>query len=140
MMSKEKIRDLQREQVAKYKEYVKREENKYYERKEAGICVRCGKNKISSSKSTVFCDACFTRIKEVRKPLSQEQKDAANKRQRDNYDFLRSNGICVCCGKEKAVHGKCVCEKCRIKRLELAKKYKKRKKDKVDGQIYVQDN
>ena len=64
----------------------------------AGLCTMCGKPLDRKGK---LCEAC---------------KDKAYERQRQRYDFYKSNGICPICGVNIIFEHESACPECRAKR------------------------
>ena len=84
---------------------INRERNKslYWQRKEAGLCTRCGKNQPDTGKAK--CTRC------LRKDAQIHQKSARGKSVQSRYDWL-SKGLCWTCGKNPHIKGKKVCQSC----------------------------
>lgn len=90
----------------------------YKARKEAGICVRCGKAKAVSGH--VLCWQCkaymqdkyigqtTTETEEQRKERLAKSAECCRKR----YERLKAAGLCVTCGKRPAEPGHTRCEAC----------------------------
>lgn len=80
----------------------------YEERKNNGICVRCGKRKVNGFAQCDYCRASQRRAWD-----------------RDRKKPRGGDGICYSCNKEKAIEGKKLCERCyndRLKNCEKARK------------------
>ncbi len=72
------------------------------ERREAGLCVQCGKPAVSGKTRCLRC-------------LEQNRRSAARKfrRQYPETNFPRGdNGICYLCNKQPALEGKKLCQSC----------------------------
>lgn len=70
----------------------------YHDRKENGLCVKCGEKNDTSG---VFCSKC---------------KEKDNKNKRNNYSFYISIGICPRCHKEKLYGEERACLLCNAER------------------------
>ena len=104
----------------------KKEYNKaiYKARKEAGICVRCGK--AQARKGGVVCAQCEADIAEwhyaKKAQLTPEEREAYLARERNRSrarrDRLKAQGLCIDCGKRPADGGKIRCNICSSKRSQ----------------------
>lgn len=81
----------------------------YKKYRSMGLCGFCGAE-IAEGKA--LCDRCLEKTR---------------KKKKQNRDFVRSIGICTCCGTRKARAGKILCEEC----SEKAKAYKQANHDKI---------
>jgi len=70
----------------------------YRERKENGLCVKCGEKKDTDG---VFCSVC---------------KDKDNQNKRANYEFYIKMGVCPRCHKEKLYGDERACLQCNAER------------------------
>lgn len=77
----------------------------YYERKQKGICTKCGKNKAIEGK--VMCQQCL---------------DKQNEYRRKNREFFRKNNLCPVCGKNKLFGDEKMCPECLAYMAEVNKK------------------
>lgn len=82
--------------------------NKYYERKSAGLCVKCGRN--SRADGALYCEECKVRINAL---ITSRRK------------YLMSIGMCSNCLKNKKDSGYCLCSSCR----ERARRKKREKSE-----------
>lgn len=90
---------------------IKQSENskkRYYDRKEKGICTKCGKHKIYA-KSTIYCIDCY--LKEKRR----YQKNGIDRSERPAY------GLCYQCGKPKEREDISLCNCCHKRSSENMK-------------------
>lgn len=89
---------------------INRERNKsvYRQRKEAGLCTRCGKKKPETGK--VKCSRC------LRKDAQIHRKSARGRNVQSRYDKL-SQGLCWTCCKFPHIPGKKICQSCYDKSL-----------------------
>ena len=93
-------RHSSQENIDKYNSYMSDyQKQKYAERKEQGICTRCGKRKISD-KRYVTCEICRQKIADSRR--IKANKETGNDRV--------AKGLCYWCG-EPQKQGYKVCEK-----------------------------
>ena len=77
----------------------------YYERKQKGICTKCGKNKAIEGKT--MCQQCL---------------DEQNEYRRKNREFFRKNNLCPACGKNKLFGDEKMCPECLAYMAEVNKK------------------
>lgn len=106
--------------LAKNREYAKKNRinNIEYQKKlreklkSAGLCIRCGKHKTETGFSQ--CRECRGRDRPTihSEEALKRQKEKAKLR----YAERKNQGICVRCGKEKALPGIVLCSICRINR------------------------
>lgn len=96
--------------------------------KEMGICPYCGQNKIFSGESC--CPECaakkYISNRVRRNPAYDSQY------QHDRKERLKSAGICIKCGKRRAVAGKTKCGVCAASERIRAREYRQRKGIAVD--------
>lgn len=118
-----KLSEKERQYQNTYKRKV------YAQRKEAGICVRCGKEKSIYGKT--MCAECLDKVLEYsRRQISPEQqalkdkrmmeyrqanREKCNARSRQRYRERRERGLCTRCGQptqsEKSLCNICLAEK-----------------------------
>ena len=88
----------------------------YYQRKEQGLCVYCGKEKEEDRQHLVSCKKCTDdKAKEVQK----------------NRITYRKLGLCASCGKYKVFRDEKNCPECRAKHNTLMEKEREKNGDKV---------
>lgn len=75
----------------------------YRNRKDNGLCPRCGK---PLDREGHYCSECLEKVREYR---------------RQNRKFYRENHICSECGKNIVPNGESTCPECRAKRANLRK-------------------
>ena len=78
----------------------------YQKRKEAGLCVRCGK---PAMECKVHCESCIEKINSYRKKNRERLVSELKKR----FEYLKSVGICTKCGKNQALPGRNYCAECK---------------------------
>ncbi len=78
-------------------------------------CVRCGKKDESTENGSKLCPDCREYFKFARKKYYVNNKDKVRQLQRDRIARLKAEGLCVVCGKEKAIDGQTKCDRCRKK-------------------------
>lgn len=110
--------------------------NDYQWYKAHHICVRCHRN--DATKGMVTCLDC--REKEHEYDRQRKQKALANetpehkaervRKVRERVERLKAQGVCIWCGKHKALSGKQHCLECGIKRRRTNRESKRRKADK----------
>lgn len=108
------------------KEYTKQ---RYHNRKEAGICVRCGKQPAIPGKIVcLLCQAEYADYSRLRyEKMTDEEKAEHNRKHTEKYYANKAAGICVRCGKRKAAPGRVSCEWCLAKTNESSKKSHEKK-------------
>lgn len=115
---------------------------KYYEFKARGICVKCHKRPAIPGK--VLCVEC--RNKANRRKVEKYRKTAPITK---NREYRREHGLCIYCESE-VMPGRTICEKCYLQRVECARKAHKHenlirlreywKKDRgAEIQAYIQE-
>ena len=72
----------------------------YYNRKNNGLCPRCGK---PLDREGHYCSECLEKVRKYRI---------------ENRKFFVENNICTVCGKEKVPNGERICPECRAKNAE----------------------
>lgn len=90
----------------------------YKARKEAGICVRCGKAK--AVPGHVLCWQCkvYMQDKNIRRTLTETEEQRKERLAksaeccRNRHERLKAAGLCVTCGKRPAEPGRIRCEAC----------------------------
>lgn len=75
----------------------------YRNRKENGMCPRCGK---LLDRDGHYCSSCTEKYRIYHK---------------ENRDFFRENHLCTECGKNKVPDGERICPECRVKRISWKK-------------------
>lgn len=96
-----KYRKIYQESREEEKEKARKRCKKlYYERKEKGICTKCGKRKVYV-KSTIYCMECY--LKENRR--LKRYCNGIPKSERPNY------GLCYTCGKRE-LYSASLCTEC----------------------------
>lgn len=100
----------------------------YLERKEEGLCPRCGRKKRKSEKF-IYCDAC----REYHRNAHQKVASRQNKKKRTEYEERKNNRQCPRCGKILGKKYKnTTCRECLDKQYDycnpnIKKVYKKKK-------------
>jgi hypothetical protein len=92
----------------------------YYWYKERGICPRCGCG--IAEPGRVYCARCYQRIrnqKDRRDPGCVKRKAYS----RERRERLKAAGLCVDCGKARAVEGRIRCQRCEERMKESRKKW-----------------
>ena len=97
-------------------------------RKEKGLCIKCGKNDAFRGKTT--CLQCLMDERERFGDFREKHKEQLRSYARERARKLRSQGICVTCGKRSAVEGRPRCERCQIRqRRSQRRRYEKSDKE-----------
>lgn len=78
---------------------------RYQQRKQAGLCTRCGKPR-GHSKSSICCTECYLKMQRGKHKAYWAKADIPRKHRPDN-------GLCFICGKPYDPNGYKVCDKCR---------------------------
>ena len=97
-------------------------ESTYYMRKRKAmqLCVCCGKQDAYTLNGRALCFECC----EKRRKYYNERQSRYSVAQQQKYRRNKSEGVCIRCGKEKAVEGLILREKCRIKEKWSKKRYR----------------
>lgn len=92
--------------------------------KQHGICQRCYRD-VEPGKT--YCRKCLTYIRagQIKRDPTGEK---AHERDRKRRERLKAAGLCVNCGKEPAIEGQTLCQKCKKKARESQQVYKIRKR------------
>lgn len=104
---------------------AERHKRLYENRKEQGLCVKCGINKAREGK--VQCEECsIETLKTTKKRYDKIKNTEAYKRRMANYarkrrEKLRSQGLCIICKKPSEHY---LCFSCSVKRSEKIKERK----------------
>ena len=92
----------------------------YKNRKDNGLCPRCGK---LLDREGHYCSDCLEKVNEYK---------------RENREFYRENGICPVCGKEKLFGDEKQCISCRQKAYERRKPLTDEKKEQYSNRFKKQ--
>lgn len=92
------------------KRFYERRKELYAERKDAGICVYCGKREAKPGQSS--CVYCLAKNREYKRGYNLRNKDTIQ----DKHEFWRDNNLCSNCG-QPLKEGFKVCEECYSKIL-----------------------
>lgn len=109
--------------------------NDYQWYKAHHICVRCHHHEAMNGKVT--CLDCREKEREVDRQRKQkalanetpEHKAERVRKVRERVERLKAQGLCIWCGKRRALQGKQQCLECYIKRKRANREYKKRKRN-----------
>lgn len=88
---------------AQKKRNIELHKQRYSRRKEAGICVICGKRRPMENR--LKCSFCTARLKEMSRRY--RQRDGVTPRV-----LMDGVGLCTMCGKSPPIEGKRVCRTC----------------------------
>lgn len=99
------------------------------------ICTECKKERVYGKDTTCF--ECRAKRAKWRKPLTEKDKDNMKIQKRIQYAARSEEGICVRCGKRKAIIGKKRCQICLDYDAEI---HRKRSYDKVNIKEYRKSN
>jgi len=93
---------------------------RYYWYKAAGICPRCLKYSVPGM---VYCADCYEKN---RRHATEKDPDHAKKNAyaKERRAKLKAEGLCVDCGKRKAMDGRIRCAKCHATAQDSRIKYK----------------
>lgn len=138
-----------------YEKHKQKVKDRYYERKEKGLCARCGKNKPKEGKTK--CDECTKKQREsdtrlLNKYVSKKicvvcKKNKVVDRKHKckqcsqignrTYDERKVNGKCTACGKFKAVEGKTKCIECLRRQLDCQAELNRKLRELKDSGICI---
>lgn len=91
-------------------------------------CVRCGEKDARTEDGKALCMSCKDKQTEYYRPKYKSMKT----QQKQRYNHLAEQGVCVMCGKEPASEGLRLCRKCRLRKSQYNhKSYEKRKERKT---------
>lgn len=99
---------------------AERERESYWFFKKHGLCARCGK--VSVFENETFCPEC--RVKRLegaeryQKKHYRKHRENVSRCNKKRVEKLKEQGMCVTCGKRKAVPGKTLCEICLMKKRD----------------------
>lgn len=133
----------------KRKEYAKRNSNKMSEyqkqyrsmRKSARLCIRCGKKE--AVEGLTQCEICRQReMYHHKRKITEAQKIKNKENAKKRYNERKKNGICVRCGKNKAIPGKVRCLDCNLFVNQSRSGYVEHKLNKIkeDRKVKEYDN
>ena len=113
--------------------------NDYQWYKAHHICVRCHQRE--AVKGQVACLDCRDKDREYDRKCKAESlaKETAEhkanrlRKMKERRERLKAQGLCIWCGKRKALSGKQQCLECYIKRKRANREYKKRKRNESRG-------
>lgn len=96
---------------------------------EHGICPRCKKQKALPNRR--YCGDCLHKLSEEQiqryHRMTENNLRQINKRLRIRYQERKSKGICVTCGKKRAITSEVRCLECKEKARKLNEDYRRRK-------------
>lgn len=99
--------------------------------REYNICPECRKEAVPNKE--ILCPECRAKRNNIRKPLTEEQKEKYSERfraqQKTLYMERKQNGICTRCGKRKVSAGKAKCAICLAKDAQIHRLTREPKKD-----------
>lgn len=117
----------------------------YWDYKRLHLCVWCGKQDARTLIGKIYCFECNEKhIKHEKERLKDpEVRAKVNALQRKRTQSRKEQGLCINCGKRKALTGKSYCERCAIKIRErsLKKRRENGQKDRNEevykGNCYI---
>lgn len=86
---------------------------------EHGLCPRCKKY---AEPGRVYCKPCINLIM-ARRRKNDPNNEKGKTYNRERRERLKAAGMCVCCGKRKAVKERVLCPVCKRKHQESQHKY-----------------
>lgn len=92
----------------------------YQRRKEKGLCIKCGKNEPFRGKT--LCLQCLMDERERLEDFHEKHREQLRRSARERTRKLRSQGICVTCGKRPAVKGRARCARCQIRQRRVQRR------------------
>ena len=96
-------------------------------------CVRCGKKDENTESGKTLCSACREYLKVARQKYYESHREQVRQAQRERYDRLKAEGLCVVCEKEKAIEGLTRCDYCRKKNNLKCSQYYYARKVRANG-------
>ena len=116
-------------------EYAKQSHNRadrerYHWLKEHGICTKCGQTWAEAGHVT--CKSCYMKQRAWAKRTDPD-RSKQRARERARREKLRADGLCLWCGKEKAVPEHTLCPNCRSKQRDTQTIYKIHKRTVKEG-------
>ena len=94
----------------------------YWNRKDNGLCPRCGK---PLDREGHYCSECLEKVRAYRS---------------ENKEFYRENHLCTECGKNKVPDGERTCPECRAKKNESRKTLNETQKIRCNENFRKQQN
>jgi len=96
----------------------------YYWYRDHGLCPRC-KTQFNKP-GRVYCEKCAEKNNQA--TLAYRDPEANKQRCKTRYQEWKAKGICVTCGKRKAIHGLTQCDTCKKRNIQSqqVRKMKKR--------------
>jgi NMD protein affecting ribosome stability and mRNA decay len=101
--------------------------SRYTERVAQQRCGRCGKQDDNTFNGHSLCYECTEKRNAALKKSYYKHHEERKKTMRERTDWLKSKGICIACGREKAREGLCMCQACATKNSLNSKRSKTKK-------------
>lgn len=95
-------------------------------RRESRVCIICGKQDARTLKGYCRCKKCAKRHNEMNKANYSANREKAAQYQKARRERLKAEGLCIVCGREKAVDGHSLCQHC-LDRLRIGTKLRRNK-------------
>lgn len=86
---------------------------KYYERKQNGLCVSCGKSDELTQSGHSYCFDCLERMANYRQESWRRNLEKNRQYHRSRYKERKENGLCPHCGKQIDNPKYILCSRCR---------------------------
>lgn len=87
--------------------------------KEAHICRGCRKQDAYTLGGRTYCHECAEKMAEKKREERRRDGGVKNRAIRDSWrENSEKNGLCIYCGKRKAMNGKKTCKLCSVKMTE----------------------
>lgn len=101
--------------------------SRYTERVAQQRCGRCGKQDDNTLNGRSLCYKCVEDGKARQLKSYYKHHEECKKAMRERTYWLKSNGICITCGREKAREGFVMCQACAAKSNLNSKRSKTKK-------------
>lgn len=85
-------------------------------------CGRCGKQDNNTLNGHTLCYGCTEKTTAALKKSYYKHHEERKKAMRERTNWLKSKGVCIVCGREKAREGFLMCQKCATKENERQRK------------------
>lgn len=92
-------------------------------------CVRCGQQDAYTMNGHKMCYECTMKTRDYQNKRNQTRLAEINEKQKQRYQRLKKEGLCVICGQREAVLNGLYCPKCFAKK----KIYEQKRKEIYDS-------
>lgn len=105
------------------KSKAEQKKERYQQRKEKHLCVRCQKQDAYTLSGKILCFECSQKRAECRKKFYSKNSKGIIEKGREAYNKCLQQGICPECKRRKAEEGYKTCSVCRAKERTRYRKY-----------------